>query len=302
MNSYRVSSRFRKAFTLIELLVVIAIIAILIALLVPAVQKVREAAARLQCTNNLKQLALGCHNYHDVYKLLPPGWLVTAAGGAPNPGWSWQMMIAPYVEQGAIYNATNPDKTGAVGAPATATGVFTTPLSIFICPSDAGANVVSFWGGYAKTNYLCNREVLGPDASNKFSALALGKIIDGTSNTILLGERDFIRTTPGTQFVRHNATSATFEGRPGRGINIPVPGTPPPPTGTPGCERLGWTSLHTGGVNFALADGSIRFVSNSISADQSQDHCYYTATGAALGNFTLQNLTHPNDGNPVGNY
>src|SRR3982074_2220566 len=98
--------RLRSAFTLIELLVVIAIIAILIALLVPAVQKVRAAAARTQCTNNLKQQGLALHNYHGVLKRLPPAYI--AATGI-KPGWGWGTLILPYMDQQPLYTQLNPD-------------------------------------------------------------------------------------------------------------------------------------------------------------------------------------------------
>src|SRR5271168_1552167 len=101
-------TRRRSGFTLIELLVVIAIIAILIALLVPAVQKVREAAARTQCTNNLKQIGLACLSYHDANKRLPQGYIVNPAD-QPSPGWSWSVLILPYIDQEPLYIDLNPN-------------------------------------------------------------------------------------------------------------------------------------------------------------------------------------------------
>ena len=294
----RTTPRGRQGFTLIELLVVIAIIAILIALLVPAVQKVRESAARTQCQNNLKQIGLGMHMYSDIKKTLPPGWLVVPPPGSnsPIPGWGWATLILPYVEQENAYKTLNPDLSGATAMPAAgALPILTQPMPLYTCPSDSGNRINNLLNGYAKSNYVVNREVHGPDVNNRETKMAVHQILDGSSGTILVGERDFIRNIGAIWPGRSGATTASFEGRPGRGINIPYPNTPPTPTGTGDCIRLGFNSLHPGGVHFLFGDGSVRFVSQNISANQAADHC---ALPAAAGNWPLQNLIHPADGFP----
>ncbi|VTR90791.1 Uncharacterized protein OS=Planctomyces brasiliensis (strain ATCC 49424 / DSM 5305 / JCM 21570 / NBRC 103401 / IFAM 1448) GN=Plabr_1394 PE=4 SV=1: N_methyl_2: SBP_bac_10 [Gemmata massiliana] len=283
--------RRRRAFTLIELLVVIAIIAILIGLLLPAVQKVREAASRMKCQNNFKQMGLAFHNYNDVNGKLPTGWVTTAAN-KPSPGWSWAVIILPYIEQDNLLKQINPDLT-TPGA-ASVTTLTQTKISVYLCSSDPGQDTNPVYQSFGRSSYVVNREVTGPDANNNPAALSIQTISDGSSNTILVGERDSVNNT-GAVWVRSSASSASFEGRPGRGINIKNPS----PTTTGDCTRLGFNSLHTGGVNFLFGDGSVRFVQNSIPANQASDHCAYPA---ATGNFTLQNLIHPNDGFPIGDF
>jgi prepilin-type N-terminal cleavage/methylation domain-containing protein len=163
------SRRAPRAFTLFELLVVIAIIAVLIGLLLPAVQKVREAAARMQCANNLEQLATAFHMYHDTLGTLPTGWVTSPDGaghtttsctgnpGTPCPGWAWSTLILPYIEQQNLYNLFNPD-TRTPGPPnnpnplpnvlgagpytvsgtVISTATFQTSIKVFLCPSDTG--------------------------------------------------------------------------------------------------------------------------------------------------------------------
>jgi prepilin-type N-terminal cleavage/methylation domain-containing protein/prepilin-type processing-associated H-X9-DG protein len=307
----------RAAFTLIELLVVIAIIAILVGLLLPAVQKVREAAARSQCQNNLKQIGLAMQNYHDIYKVLPAGWVTGVVNGntvAPSPGWSWGSLILPYVEQTNLYSTLAP-VLSPPGAPAASNTTINgqTPyqfaLPIYQCPSDPGTtlNPNSLLQNYGLSNYVCNRMVLGPDNNSKPAAMRLIAIMDGTSNTFLVGERDSFHNIGAIWAARSSATSASFEGRPGLGLNRPCgPPFPPPGTGCgpTGCERLGFTSNHTNGCNFVFADGSVHFLSNSTDADPNDSFCNFPINQVNPGppsayNYTLQNLYNPNDGNTI---
>src|SRR5688572_20396219 len=134
----------RRAFTLIELLVVIAIIAVLIGLLLPAVQKVREAAARSSCSNNLKQLALAAHNYHDANGILPTNSLITdQANNWISPNWSWLARALPYIEQDALYrNAKIPTNAlgDTTGTPSTR-DLCATQVKTFLCPTDPDSNI-----------------------------------------------------------------------------------------------------------------------------------------------------------------
>src|SRR5437868_1887907 len=129
----------RRAFTLIELLVVIAIIAILIALLVPAVQKVREASSLAQCKNNLKQIGLALHSYHDTNKLFPPGYIdgnkdpASTPDNEVGPGWGWASFLLPYLEQGNVYKQIDFNQGVGIGSNVAVSQV---PLTIFQCPSD----------------------------------------------------------------------------------------------------------------------------------------------------------------------
>jgi len=200
--------RVKRGFTLIELLVVISIIAVLISLLLPAVQSAREAARRIQCTNNLKQMALALHNYVSATGAIPPGIdnTVTYLGNTPPSqlstwtAWSAQSLLLPYVEQGPLYNAANfswnccyvsgqGDKTNST--------IYNTRIAGFLCPSDAIAgqqNINSYDGciGTSTVQYPTDGNTTGVfrvyNNLNSCTSVTLASITDGTSNTIAFGE------------------------------------------------------------------------------------------------------------------
>ena len=200
----------RRGFTLIELLVVIAIIAVLIALLLPAVQSAREAARRMQCTNNLKQLALALHNYISATNAAPPGVVnTTTYPGTAPPGslatwtaWSAQSLLLPYVEQGPLYNAANFKwnccYTPLTGNNQTNTTVYNTRIASFLCPSDGLAgqqNINSYQGciGDSTIQYPTGGTTTGifqvyDPTTVSCQSVTLASLTDGTSNTIAFGE------------------------------------------------------------------------------------------------------------------
>jgi hypothetical protein len=203
---------------------VIAIIAVLIGLLLPAVQKVREAAARASCQNNLKQMGLAFHLYQDANNKLPAGWATATNGtgqlstscniaGAPCPGWSWSSLILPYIEQQSLYQQFNPDlMTPGPGVPSpfpavitgnvtTNNGTIVTPtamqttLKVYNCPSDSGGPLNPNYGSgsqpitngnYAKNNYVINRYVVGPDAGWNATDFNNGVVVSYKNNPYAL--------------------------------------------------------------------------------------------------------------------
>ena len=282
----------KKGFTLIELLVVIAIIAVLIGLLLPAVQKVRDAAARLQCTNNLKQIGLAMMNYESTYNRFPAGYLDnmttnpvnTAATGNPAPviGWGWGALILPYLEQETLYKSININSI-AMNDPS-AVAFRKTVIKGFLCPSDdTGLNTftISGTGGnfeLAKCSYagvngqgeLADFDcAVGSGMFLRGRGVSIAEVTDGLSNTLFVGERSskskpatlpgvctWVGALPGGYL--DDETPALFvlghTGEPN------APHTPNSPT--PHVEDF--TSKHSGGVNFLFGDGSVRFITDSI--------------------------------------
>jgi prepilin-type N-terminal cleavage/methylation domain-containing protein/prepilin-type processing-associated H-X9-DG protein len=287
----------RRGFTLIELLVVIAIIAVLIALLLPAVQAAREAARRAQCVNNLKQMGLALHNYHDAMSVFPPGYI--AAGPYidgetdVSPGWSWASMILPQLDQSPLYSSIN--FWLPVAAPANTTGAQTS-VNVFLCPSDQipgrtytvtdgfGNKVVTV----APSSYSdctgsdaadvatgLNNDGLGNGLFFRNSNIRFASVIDGTSQTVLLLERAW-GDSEGTW------TGAILGGFILRGPLNPCPGSSTATYLAPAlvqahCHMINTnadsdsglddpSSFHPGGANILFTDGSVHFL-RSITND-----------------------------------
>ncbi len=285
----------RRAFTLIELLVVIAIIAILIALLVPAVQKVRDAAARSTCLNRIKQLGLACHTYHDAYKLWPRAGTLTAKGQL-----SWHVLILPYIEQDALYQQANFSSGSYCGGPnnrgPNRNELALNRIETFLCPSSMALHMQKGGNNFTIPNEVINGVdpytthyygIMGPKGTNATSGSAydvknssnehggfaqqgmfqrekdvrLKDVADGTSNTLAIGEQSWFNDRTGT---RYRSWARGCDDAPVcatcRNVNIAI--------NTPGIaifsdQAMG--SMHAGGTHFALADGSAIFLLADIS-------------------------------------
>jgi prepilin-type N-terminal cleavage/methylation domain-containing protein len=282
----------RKGFTLIELLIVIAIIAILIGLLLPAVQKVREAATRTECQNNLKQIGLAFHGYHDVRGRFPDGGRnanYPAVGGNPAPAgdtspsnrdqWSWTYQILPYLEQNNLYNN------------ATDTNIYKTPVKTYYCPGRRPAQV---YNGWAKTDYAgCagisdNSGIVVNQALNVHVSIV--DVTDGTSNTLMVGEKRLRLDKFGLEYddnepevapgwdneIFRQALTETYGVNPCCGPNQDLAVTPASWSTTgfdPDASMSQFGSSHVGGMNGVLGDGSVRLIRYNPSSTSFKSLC-----------------------------
>lgn len=325
-------------FTLVELLVVIAIIGVLVGLLLPAVQAAREAARRMQCSNNLKQLALALHNYHDTFRTFPGATVRTS--GLPGEGqgrhaWAWGASILPFIEQANLYNRLGvslgtlhgrllADRVNVMDAMAR-------PLQSFICPSDTGyqgsgqshidrkwhtgvfTSATQFWP--ATSSYFASQGHIqsgnsGTGVLTLRQNIRIGHITDGTSNTFLIGERESKDCTGGSWVGTRLDGANSWDGdqavfgysRPQINMSTRIVNY----RQANGCGS-GFGSLHTGGCQFALSDGSVRFVSETINhfwANPSgiQTNVQPVTDSQDASNGVYQRLATRNDGLVVGDF
>ncbi|QDU04852.1 DUF1559 domain-containing protein [Gimesia chilikensis] len=300
----------KRGFTLIELLVVIAIIAILIALLLPAVQQAREAARRSQCKNNLKQIGLALHNYHDNFRVFPPG-DVRRTYGSGVQSWTtsqlgWIPRILPFLDQAPLYNQINFEMEHGVSA-APNNSLRQEKLPALRCPSDSSRQPS---GSYGPTNYMANRgheTNSGSDDYNSMfsmnSRVRIRDVDDGTSNTMMVSET-FASAKLCSEQPTGGACPATctdYTGGAQQGYSwfyaslyeshyygtVMNPNSPTPDCGGGSSSTsalLAARSKHTGGVHVLLADGSVRFASDNID------------------NQLWRNIGNPQDGNVLGEW
>ena len=273
----------RRAFTLIELLVVIAIIAVLIALLLPAVQQAREAARRTQCRNNLHQIGLALHNYHDQSNTFPPGSINQPPNSAANPPYTACLaLILPMIDETSLYNAINFSHNVGGAQNTTASGAV---LMQYCCPSDQAPKAVTAYGGAPpgrSCNYVVNAgstrlggrgpfslsATTGPFVCN--SRVRIRDVRDGTSNTLAAGEstlglRSCLDAGPMWAVGKYDSCY----GDTSRSINTqPI---------TNDCHTV-FGSTHEGGCFFLFIDGQVRFISENI------DMSTYKALSTIAGN------------------
>jgi len=332
-------SRQRHAFTLVELLVVIAIIGLLIGMLLPAVQAARESANRNQCNNNLKEIGLALHAYHDAKKVFPPGYVdlnnnpLLTPDNDVGPGWGWASMILPQMEQQNVFNQINFSQPVGMGVN---TAVSQLNLPVFQCPSDTFQDLIPIYDSsfsapiatVAHSNYVACDGWLecfngatgnvvpgfgddaiaggfyGPGARGVFwrnSHTRIADVKDGTTNTILAGERSgnhapstWTGAVPGGRCPAWMASKTVVP-------NSPPPGpaydnadfgealvlshgnaTHVPSADIPIYDPDTFYSFHLGGANFLLCDGSGRFISIDVDGYVYQSLCTI-ASGEALG-------------------
>jgi len=273
--------RNRRGFTLIELLVIVCVAAVLLALCLPAVVQAQEEARRNTCTNNLKQLGLAMHNYHDVYKSFPPGWVAIKKDADEGPFTGWGYSILPFVDQAPLFQQITEG-----GYHKADPKLFQTVIEVYRCPSDPMVALNPLRGKMASSSYSGNAgnerlpgSVDTPEKMNgimwRNSKIGLRDIIDGSSNTFMFGERCLDSGSGIWMGVtkNRNENDAITDCSHHAQLNKSI---------------TSFSSRHPGGANFLMCDGAVRFVDEKIESDPE------------LG--TYQKLAQRDDGQPIGDF
>ena len=309
-----------RGFTLVELLVVIAIIGMLVGLLLPAVQAAREAARRMQCSNNLKQLGLASHNYHDAHKKFPIGQHIygnTAGGVFRGLGYNWSFALLPFIEQSNLYNQFD-NRFPFFEKTITKNGILAaTPLPAFNCPSDIKPVTIdltseaqrpsatssykgvngAYNNGYSTLTNADAAAFIGTFERDSRAVYGMNNLTDGTSNTIIIAEtkwgmnaskrtRTYLygSSDPSTTWATGATEGSLLNGQTAMNWVITV--------ATSSANRTAG-SFHTGGAQFVFGDGSVHFLSENI------DH---SASGYFSAFPYMQGNTAPRNTMPFGTY
>jgi hypothetical protein len=264
-NLIRARGARARAFTLIELLAVTTVILVLVALLLPAVQSAREQARRAQCKNNLLQMGIALHNYHDAHRTFPPGYAsaVGPLGEDLGPGWGWLAMLLPLLGESPVHQGIRFELPIDDACNSTA---LERRLSLFTCPSFGGGNYAAVYGR--------GDIALAPDAGDgvffRNSRIRLRDISDGAM-TFLVGERSVAGSWQGVSLLPKGQPRTGLSDLSARSSTLghtgPIPLVSPVhrPNDPAGC-LADFGSFHVLGAHFLLVDGSIRFVVNQIDA------------------------------------
>ena len=316
MSGLAFSTRRRAGFTLVELLVVIAIIGLLVAPLLPAIQAAREAARRVKCSDNVKQLATALHNYSDTHGTLPMGWPSKANLQAE---WAWTVYVLPFVEQEPLFeqlDVTNQRLRDAISNPSLLP-LLQTPLPLFRCPSDTTKRLLpgtdtssptfhrrfncdNCPAGFepATSNYVGNGGFYDPNPTPNYdnngifwvnTSCTFKDILDGTSNTFAIGEREE-RCRAGTWIGVRNPPGPDMWGSYWVRGRVSVKLNDPRPIAATNTCTEGFSSNHPGGALFALCDGSVRFVTDTIEFSNggvTVNNNYAAPNVAGLGTYQL---------------
>lgn len=280
-HTNRTGSAVNRGFTIVEVLVVAAVVMLSLLLAVPGLLESRQAAQREQCVNNLKRLGLALHNYHDVHARFPPGWVARGQRPIGKHSNGWQAGLLPYIDQVPLYNkldTVNFEVEFSDGSQNhSLQELLKTPVAAYQCPAEPESAVNSLRGGWGRSNYSGNYgatpiprwtdldflpgQIPAPMGRNfrssgilwENSSRRIRDITDGTSNTLMVGEKSVVSRAGLWMGVRssYHESDTVSDGSWASGMNA---------------TDTGFSSRHRGGINFGLCDGSVRFIADTVAS------------------------------------